>query len=236
MGWSMAKAPNDMLNDYRYERKFFVSALTGPEIELMVKLHPASFSEIYHERFINNIYLDSVDMRNYFDNVDGLRDRVKVRIRWYGDLFGYIDKPVLELKIKRGLVGRKESYPLVPFSMDENLERNTLVDVFSRSEIPEILRLDLNWLEASLLNRYRRKYFQSADRRYRITIDSDMEFYQIRAYNNAFLHRSVDRDSLVVELKYTTENDQHVEQIANLFPVRVTRSSKYVNGIERVYA
>jgi hypothetical protein len=174
-------------------------------------------------------------MKNYFDNVDGLRDRVKVRIRWYGHLFGFIDKPVLELKIKKGLVGRKESFPLVPFSVDENLQRNTIVDVFNRSEIPEILKLDLNWLEASLLNRYRRKYFQSADRKYRITIDSEMEFYQIRAYNNAFLHKSVDLKSMVVELKYTTENDQYVEQIANYFPVRISRSSKYVNGIERVY-
>jgi hypothetical protein len=231
----MAKVPNDTLNDYRYERKFFVSELIEPEIDLMVKLHPASFSEIYHERFINNIYLDSFDMKNYFENVDGLKDRVKVRIRWYGHLFGFIDKPVLELKIKKGLVGRKESFPLVPFSVDENLQRNTIVDVFNRSEIPEILKLDLNWLEASLLNRYRRKYFQSADRKYRITIDSEMEFYQIRAYNNAFLHKSVDLKSMVVELKYTTENDQYVEQIANYFPVRISRSSKYVNGIERVY-
>ena len=36
-------------------------------------------------------------IKNCFNNVDGLKNRVKVRIRWYGDLFGVIEKPVLEL-------------------------------------------------------------------------------------------------------------------------------------------
>jgi len=231
----MVKAPSDVLSDYRYERKFFVSELTSAEIELMVKLHPASFSEIYQERFINNIYFDSFDMINYFDNIDGLKDRVKVRIRWYGQLFGFVDKPVLEFKIKRGSVGKKESFPLVPFTVDENFQKDTIIDVFKRSKIPEILILDLDRMEASLLNRYTRKYFESADRSYRITIDSGMEFYQIRAYNNTFLRKSKDLTNTIIELKYKIEKDQNVHQISNYFPVRISRSSKYITGIESIY-
>lgn len=232
----MAKPLKDeALDDYRYERKLFITELTRPELELIVKLQPAAFSEIYHERLVNNIYFDSSDMKSYFDNVDGLKDRLKVRIRWYGPLFGLAEKPVLEFKIKKGLVGKKESFRLVPFSVDKNLQKDTLLDVFKRSQIPENVKLDLELLEPSLLNRYRRKYFQSADRKYRITIDWEMEFYQIRAYNNTFLHKSADLTSAIVELKYNTKEDPYVEKIANCFPVRITRSSKYVNGIERVY-
>ena len=79
---------------YRYERKFFISKLTKYEVESLIKLHPAMFSEIYFPRFVNNLYFDSFNMKSYFDSVDGSPNRRKIRIRWYGDLFGDIEKPV----------------------------------------------------------------------------------------------------------------------------------------------
>jgi len=33
--------------DFRYERKFLISGLTKAEVESIIKLHPAMFSEIY---------------------------------------------------------------------------------------------------------------------------------------------------------------------------------------------
>ena len=81
-------------NNYRYERKFFISNLTKYEIESLIKLHPALFSEIYFPRFVNNLYFDSLNMKNYFDTIDGLGDRMKIRIRWYGSLFQDIEKPI----------------------------------------------------------------------------------------------------------------------------------------------
>ena len=89
--------------NYRYERKSVISELTKNEIKALIKLHPAMFLESYPPRFVNNLYLDSVGMNNYFDNMAGLKERVKVRIRWYGRLFGSVEKPTLELKIKNGL-------------------------------------------------------------------------------------------------------------------------------------
>ena len=62
-----------------------------------------------------------------------------------------------------------------------------------------------------------------------------MEFYQIGAHNNMFFHRIVDRRNTVVELKYDLGEDQNVAQITRHFPFRMTRSSKYVNGIEWAY-
>lgn len=219
----------------RYERKFFISELSKYEIELLVKLHPAMFSEMYYPRYVNNIYFDAHNMMNYLDNVDGLSNRVKIRIRWYGDLFGVIEKPVLELKLKDGLLGKKESFPLIPFSIDADIQRETLEEIFKSSKIPDVLRLDLISLQPTLLNRYCRKYFESADHNYRITIDTDMEFYSIDCQNNTFLHKSVDFENTILELKYEPDKDQNVDRITNYFLFRMTKSSKYVNGIERLY-
>lgn len=222
-----------MLNYFRYERKFLVSELTGHEIEAIVKLHPALFSEIYQPRYINNLYFDSFAMKNYFDNVDGVADRIKVRIRWYGDMFGHIEKPILEFKIKKGSLGRKVSFPLQSFFIDENLQLDCIASVFESSDLPEDLRLNLCAVEASLLNRYRRKYFISGDKKYRITIDTELTFFQIA--NARFLHKYVDFASTVLEVKYDPAENKYARRITSHFPFRMTRSSKYVNGIDLAY-
>ena len=226
----MAKAVSSSL--FRYERKFVVRGEHYAELESMVKLHPALFSEIFHQRYINNIYLDDDSFKNYRDNIDGSADRVKVRIRWYGDLFGSIEKPVLEFKIKKALVGRKESYKLAGFSLDESFNAQTLKTVFQNSNLPDKILESLRGLNPVLLNCYRRKYFLSKDKHYRITIDNELGYYQLKNNFNWFTNKMSDKDSTIIELKYAYDLDTKANTISSLFPFRMTKSSKYVNGVE----
>lgn len=221
--------------DYRFERKYFVADLTKREILDLVRLHPALFTEIYHERFVNNIYFDSHEFDSYFAAMDGLAHRVKRRIRWYGNLLGRIEKPVLELKIKDGQVNRKEDHKLTPFALDENYSFNTTGEVFKNSGLPEKLKEELLALQPSLVNRYRRQYFMSANRQYRVTVDTDLEYYRIKSCDNTFLDRWIDRDNVIVELKYANVEDRNADLVSRRFPFRVTKSSKYCMGIERFY-
>ena len=98
----------------RYERKFLTSYLSKPEVEDIIRLHPASFSEIYHARYVNNIYFDTFSFSSYKENLGCISDRTKVRIRWYGEVFGYIEEPVplpclLDRFIER-LLGRLQQF------------------------------------------------------------------------------------------------------------------------------
>ncbi len=224
----------DLHKEYRYERKFFISELTRHEVESIIKLHPAMFSEIFHQRFVNNIYFDSVNLANYFSTVYGDKQRNKVRIRWYGELFGVIEKPILEFKIKNGLLGRKQSYSLNPFVLDSRFDYETLKDVIDQSDIPEIVKVTFSSLHPSLLNRYSRRYFQSKDKNFRITVDNEQSFYQINCQNNSFLNRVNDSVSIILELKYNYEMDEKAERITNYFPFRMSKNAKYVNGIENL--
>lgn len=221
---------------HRYERKFHVSVATPQEAELAVAHHPAMFREIYHQRFVNNIYLDSPGLGSYIDNVDGVAARAKVRIRWYGELFGAIDAPILEFKIKEGCLGMKESFALQPFVLDSNFDVQTLQDVVDSSGLPEPIAEALKALSPVLLNRYSRKYFLSANGNYRVTVDTDLTSYRIGRYNNSFLHRATDRHHVIVELKYDKEMDDDVDRISSLFPFRVTKSSKYVSGVDEIHS
>ena len=107
---------NDTKN-FRYERKFFISGLTKTEVEKIINFHPAMFFEIFQKRLVNNIYFDSSELNSYYDNINGDLNRIKTRIRWYGELFGEIEKPFLELKIKCGLLGKKLRFSLPPFKI-----------------------------------------------------------------------------------------------------------------------
>lgn len=219
---------------YRYERKFLVHGISAKEIESSIKLHPAAFREVFHERTINNIYFDTPGFNNYYDNVEGEKDRWKARIRWYGELFGEIAKPVLEFKIKRGLLGTKESYKLAPFTFNNDFTGAVIADMIKRSQLPLHVADLFRGLKPTLLNRYRRKYFLSADKQFRVTIDMDLTYYGISTLQNTFINRSSDRNTVVIELKYNYEADTIANSISTLFPFMLTKSSKYLQGLERV--
>ncbi|HSG67577.1 MAG TPA: polyphosphate polymerase domain-containing protein [Bacteroidales bacterium] len=216
----------------RYERKFALRSFDFHQVLNMIKHHPDGFREIYSKRQVNNIYLDTLDLKTYFDNVHGNTTRVKVRIRWYGDTFGTVDKPVLELKIKNGLSGKKRSFQLNPFTLDRNFTIDTLKEALEHPVLPAWVKEKLSGYRPSLLNSYLRNYFVSSDRKVRITIDEKLTYYRIGARNNSFVQHFQDPGAIIVEMKYDLEASDSASAISQHFPMRMTKSSKYVNGID----
>lgn len=217
---------------YRYERKFLVPAGNAASLPLRIRLNPGRFSPLFQPRTVNNIYLDTPALRFYFLNVDGAADRTKVRIRWYGELFGRVEWPVLEFKFKHGLVGSKESYPLPPFKFEPGFSGLLLRQVLAAADLPNVARQRLSGLEPALVNHYQRAYFASPDERYRITVDSNLAFRRVRPARNSFLCRSPKYDGRVLELKYDHAHWQGADEIVNALPFRLTRMSKYVFGLD----
>jgi hypothetical protein len=221
--------------EYRYERKFFIDQLSAQEVLALVKRHPSLFTEIYPPRFINNIYFDHPLLLNFADNINGSPLRKKARIRWYHDLFGKVAQPMLEFKIKEGLMGTKISYPFPDFNFQNKFSEKYLQDLISTSPLPPEVTYYLKTVEPVLINRYQRWYLATPDRAFRVTVDADLTYYHINKFDNQFLFHQVDRQSTILELKYQREHDPLANRISAGFPFRMTRSSKYVQGIERVY-
>lgn len=220
---------------YRYERKFLVEGLDAGQVHMLVERHPCMFFQPYPPRYVNNLYLDTEAMDNYYANVAGLADRHKVRIRWYGEHLDRISKPVLELKVKNGLVGTKYTYPFPEFGFDGGLDHREFQGVVSRSNLPVDVRSYLRSLHVVLCNRYYRWYYASKDGRFRVTVDTGMEYYRVKKYGNRFISRFSDWFHQVLELKYDRVLDPQADRVAGFFPFSVTRNSKYVTGIENVY-
>ncbi len=216
----------------RYERKFLIESLTRSEVEMIVKLNPAKFREIYHPRYVNNIYFDTDRFRSYQENIEGNFSKKKIRIRWYGELMGQVDNPQLEKKMKEGELGTKDSYKLRSFSLARGRTMADLLSLVESSPLGSEVRRD--GLRPTLINRYKRKYFQSIDKKYRVTIDSELSYYSTLSKQITFLQRQVDDKTIILELKYSSTLGDQVNRITNRFPFRMTKSSKYVLGVEKI--
>lgn len=218
-------------NAYRYERKFLVSYIDRHTVEKIIKLNTMNFNVLYPPRRVNNIYFDNTEMQCFQDNVDGVANREKFRIRWYGDTFGYIDKPILEIKIRKNSVGTKKFYALKPFDIHKNFSESYLKEVILQSDIPNVIKERVLAYSTKLFNGYVRKYFISFDKKFRITLDNDLFYIKARLNNAKFF----DRRKTVVEIKYNVENDKDIDLITSQFNFRLTKNSKYVTGIYLLY-
>ena len=221
-------------NKQRYERKFYLQALLRNEFELIIKNHPFRFHEVYPQRFVNNIYLDTVNMDNYFDSIHGVSRRLKVRIRWYGDLMGSIDKPKLEIKKKDNSLGVKSSFHLSKLTINNKLSKSTISNIFETSKTPSNMIPYLKSLNLVLMNRYSRKYYRSADGKYRITVDSNLSYYKLLQLKNTFLHKIFEKNATIIELKYDKDYDEKAKNVTSYFPFRLSKSSKYIEGVDRL--
>lgn len=239
----------------RYERKYRIEELDRFAVRTVIDGHPVSFRKLFPDRQINNIYLDTRDMSYFRENLSGVGQRRKYRIRWYGSDLEQVSKPVLEIKIKDGELGEKVSAKLPDFRMGtfpdvqkivrENMlalsaaapavtDPKTMVFSGSGSEAssaPVTRRpFPVHDLVPALVNTYRRSYLISNDQRFRLTIDWDMHFYGMGPRFRPYRNFSRD-EAVVVEVKYEAEHDAVYSRIGQHIPFRLGKNSKYVNGI-----
>jgi hypothetical protein len=232
----MSTTQNQLSLSLRYERKFAADGLAPAQVLAMVRLHPSAFRESYPARLVNNIYLDFAGLNDYRDHISGAAIRSKTRVRWYGPQRGLIERPMLERKLKRGLANTKETYALPALSLDGMSVQSALNGAFDRAGLPEMLRSFLRRLEPATANRYRRHYFVSADGRFRLTVDSELQFLDAGPNNGAAAVPPVSAPVVIVELKFAPDSLGHAGLVIEALPFRLTRCSKYVLGIERMAA
>ena len=220
------------LTTYRYERKFVCQHFSGIQTEAIVKQNDAFFTSVFHPRKVNNIYFDTPGLDCYFDNLFGNGNRWKVRIRWYDELFGTINSPILEFKLKNGLVGTKKSFAVPGFELEKSgFNASVFKDLFRNAELPADVHGKILGLQPVLFNSYSRSYYTSRNKRFRITIDDNLEYYHLRPTWNYFHSAFRENQKTVLELKYDEDLNAEAEKITNQFPFRLDKNSKFVSGM-----
>lgn len=221
---------DDQSKSYRYERKFVLDQQSYHDLILKVSLHPVHFRRSYPARVVNNLYFDTIGRCSYFDNVEGVAERTKMRVRWYGDMLGSIPAPFLEYKIKKGLVGTKRRYHLPTMQLSATGLGATVANVLRSASVPPPVQLDLPHVEPVLLNQYRREYFESGDQ-FRLTVDTQLRsFDPTQTIQDHFRNE----DRTVVEIKYGPQHESAARQLLEHFGLRVMKNSKFVTGYDQL--
>lgn len=218
----------------RYERKFVTRELSLQDVTMALRLHPLLFSSPYPPRWVNSIYWDTAELACYRESMDGVSVRAKFRVRWYGDPLGRVRRPILEVKRKIGHEGWKELRRVPPFDILPGVAGSDIRRQVLRPEAGPRNRALLGALEPILLGRYLRRYYLSANGRFRVTVDSDVSWYPMRLGPNAFAHPRTSLGTLIIELKYDCLHDEEASLFTSHLPLRLTRNSKYTEGVDQL--
>ena len=223
------------VTNIRFERKFLFENCHAQDIIQSVYRNSYCFQEIFHKRKVNNIYFDDSNYSFYKQNVEGVANRKKLRLRWYGEDTHSIENPTIEIKKKMGEAGDKDSFRLkgVFFDLNDQNTNDVHRQLVGKTKKNLAVHEALKKLHPTLINTYERRYFLSFCGRYRITVDYNQAFYNP---NYSVLGNSQRKiKDIVLELKYAVADDDEARQVSQQIKTRLSKNSKYVNGINLLY-
>ena len=84
------------MNDTRIEKKFIFGKHQSDFVKKLLVVN--NFQKLYPDRSISSIYIDTLDFNYAKDNINGVNERKKLRIRWYNS---DLDNVYFEKKNKR---------------------------------------------------------------------------------------------------------------------------------------
>ena len=216
-------------NSMRYEKKYIIRQNELYRITHLIKNNDLFFKPIFYPRFINSIYFDNENLELYKQNINGLRNRKKFRIRWYSDN----EYSNFEVKIKNGFLGTKEIFPFGPI-----LKKNKEISFQKIDKRISKLKKDidsnfnkiLSFLKPTLFVSYKRSYFLSKIIDCRLTLDEEINYYKIENKHININPRKTLNS--IVELKYPFGLDSFELSRFSKFPFRYSKYSKYVRGMQ----
>ena len=226
------------MNNYRSEIKFVCYKQNYSLIKNWIRFNKFNFFKEYDDRNINNIYYDSFDFKAFNDNLVGLPSRLKVRYRWYGNLFSNDKKNEgsLEFKFKKNIYGYKKIFKISDLTLNLNSNWKDIKKRILKKLTPEYKILFDRNSEKILINRYKREYFISRDKKLRVTLDRNIEIFDQRTalIKPNFKFKNFTQDYLVIEFKFNKEDKMFLNDLDINIPIKASRNSKYINGVRSI--
>ncbi len=211
--------------NYRYEIKVPISQYN----EIIFQNWFLSLKDIRIQnppREINNIYFDNLNLTSAQNNIDGISERAKFRVRWY-EKDSILTDCNVELKIKNGKLNRKITIP-TKLSHEEVLNR----DFF------DLIKDNLNIISFDHKELCSQKFFPVVQNKYlrryhsfkniRITYDTKINYrnLKIKSIKNWNL------DNLnVLEIKFNEKQLSQAQEFISQMPFVPKRHSKYLRGL-----
>lgn len=230
----------------RYEIKYYFPNKLVPELQAQIapylELDPFSKEQPDYYYTIRSIYYDSPDLGFYYEKMDGLRIRKKLRVRVYNEPLP--NNPVfLEIKRRYGKVIYKERLK-VNFDQVETIclsrkNPNGFGDFCNNGTriigkwLYNLAHLNLRPTE--LVTYQRMAYKGIMDETVRLTIDKKVRTRMYPALHEIYGEddfTTITDDLNILELKFYGRMPQWLRTLSYKFDIRAQSISKYCNGID----
>ena len=212
---------------WRYEIKFRIPGHLADQANHMILGLPF-LRRSFPKRRVNSAYFDTPDAQAALDNLAGVSDRTKHRLRWYGDAEKF-DRSIYELKIRNGRLGSKQAFESGVANLS-NLPASTQSwPVTHSNEALRRLLASAPTLSPVLMVSYERDYFVGQDG-IRLTVDQDLIFRDMRQ-GVPKVARPLDDGLMIVEVKFPPTARNAARDFVQSLPFRPMRNSKYVLGL-----
>lgn len=226
----------------RYEIKYFVDEFKVPELrrELAARMDTDPYSP--HGGYpVTSLYYDTPDLRFYWEKIEGLKFRRKVRLRLYGNPAECTDDTSVQVEIKQRVnrVTQKRRTAM-PYGLAQrwlNGREEIDYDDSQRPFVNEVSMLIGNLdLRPIVTTGYLREAFvgRGADLGLRVTIDHkvhgrDRDFHFASGADNRFI---IPPKLAIVELKANERVPYWVTDLTARLDMSVIRVSKYCQSVE----
>ena len=226
----MESPRSDPLANLRHEHKFVYRNCDPRKIETIIEVNNKPVFHAGKESLVNSIYFDTPDLVSFYENLNGISKRFKLRLRWYD---AELPRSLCFFEVKRRMnrVIAKERYPIALSCPLHRLSLKELVAGLIRV-LPEtpghLLRLRP---EPVVLVRYRRRHFVVSDIRQqiRLTVDRDITAVGQLGAANLRTRMPLQLDGRVIlEIKTAVGGGSHIPRSLRPLRPRLSQFSKYV--------
>lgn len=217
---------------YRHEYKYLLDAPTAIQLyqELSLFMQPDTFSTKGAYR-VKSLYFDSFDQRDYYEKMDGMQTRKKIRIRIYheDDSFAKLElkakeengqyKSSIRISKKDAITISNGDYsPIFSYDTDKAYQIYTMMVTGNYSP--------------SVLIEYDRYAFIYPEFDTRITFDHHIKATEtdFRLFHNPNLYQPILNDQVVLEVKFNQHLMAFIQEILAKYSLNNISVSKYCNS------
>ena len=180
------------------------------------------FRTQYPPRDVNSVYFDTYNYTSIRQNLDGVSNKKKIRIRWYGKKNKMIN-PMIEIKSKKGFETKKENIKIKEL---DNIELNNLDKI--KNKLNKKLKSKKN-ITPILSTHYEREYLISLNGKIRATVDYNLKSIFLNNLSQIDITKNF-KNICILELKYSTNLDKYVRKNLKDISLRLSKNSKFVNS------
>ena len=226
----------------RYEIKYLLDEFKVPALRAQLAEHMGSDPYSPHGGYpVTSLYYDTPDLRFYWEKIEGLRFRRKLRMRLYGQPTACTDDTSVQVEIKQRVnrVTQKRRIAL-PYGVARqwlDARQQIPCDPVQRPFVEEVTTLIGNLdLRPIVTTGYLREAFvgRDADLGLRVTIDHkvhgrDRDFHFASGAQNRYI---IPPKLAIVEIKANERVPYWVTDLAARIDMSVVRISKYCQSVQ----